>query len=60
MLSKPRDHRSALFQTVADGLFATGTTKTHVDVKPYVDDRYNDIVIAQNELDGVTPKPITS
>jgi sulfonate transport system substrate-binding protein len=51
---------TALFQTVADGLFETGTTKTHVDVKPYVDGRYNDIVTAQNELDGVTPKPITA
>lgn len=51
---------TALFQTVADGLFDTGTTKTHVDVKPYVDGRYNDIVNAQNKFDGVTPKPINS
>jgi sulfonate transport system substrate-binding protein len=51
---------TSLFQTVADGLFDTGTTKTHVDVKPYVDGRYNDIVKAQNKLDGVTPKPINS
>jgi sulfonate transport system substrate-binding protein len=51
---------TALFQRVADGLFETGTTKTHVDLKPYVDGRYNDIVTAQNELDGVTPGPITS
>lgn len=49
---------TALFQTVADGLYDTGTTKTHVDLKPYVDGRYNDIVRAQNELNGVTPKPI--
>jgi sulfonate transport system substrate-binding protein len=51
---------TALFQTVADGLFETRTTKTHVDVKPYVDGRYNAIVTAQNELDGVQPKPISS
>jgi sulfonate transport system substrate-binding protein len=51
---------TALFQRVADGLFDTGTTKTRVDLKPYVDGRYNDIVTAQNELDGVTPKAITS
>jgi sulfonate transport system substrate-binding protein len=51
---------TALFQTVADGLFETGTTKTHVNVGPYVDGRYNAIVTAQNELDGVQPKPITS
>lgn len=52
------DQSTALFQTVADGLYDTGTTKTAVDVSPYVDGRYNDIVTAQNELDGVTPKPI--
>ena len=49
---------TALFQTVADGLFDTGTTKTRVDVASYVDGRYNDIVTAQNELDGVQPRPI--
>ncbi len=51
---------TGLFQEVADGLFDTATTKTHVDLKPYVDGRYNDIVNAQNQLDGVTPKPINS
>lgn len=57
----PIDEESTgLFQTVADGLYDTGTTKTHVDVAPYVDGRYNDIVVAQNELDGVTPKPVDS
>ncbi|KRD20665.1 ABC transporter substrate-binding protein [Mycobacterium sp. Root265] len=54
------DDSTRLFQTVADGLFDTGTTKTHVDVAPYVDGRYNAIVEAQNELDGVTPKPVDS
>lgn len=49
---------TALFQTVADGLYGTGTTKTHVDITPYVDGRYNDIVNAQNELDSVTPKSL--
>jgi sulfonate transport system substrate-binding protein len=51
---------TALFQTVADGLLDTGTIKSHVDVAPYVDGRYNDIVTAQNQLDDVTPKPIES
>lgn len=51
---------TALFQTVADGLHETGTIKGRVDVKPYVDGRYNDIVIAQNELDSVTPKSLKS
>jgi sulfonate transport system substrate-binding protein len=51
---------TALFQTVADGLYDTGTIKTHVDVGPYVDGRYNDIVDAQNGLDGVKPKPINT
>ncbi|WP_123024548.1 PhnD/SsuA/transferrin family substrate-binding protein [Mycolicibacterium stellerae] len=54
------DVSTGLFQKVADGLYDTGTTKTHVDVKPYVDGRYNDIVNAQNQLDGVTPKPINA
>lgn len=57
----PIDEQStALFQTVADGLHETGTIKGRVDVKPYVDGRYNDIVTAQNELDGVTPKSLKS
>lgn len=57
----PIDGQStALFQRVADGLFDSGVIKTHVDVKPYVDGRYNAIVNAQNELDGVKPKPIES
>jgi sulfonate transport system substrate-binding protein len=51
---------TALFQSVADGLYDTGTTKTHVSLKPYVDGRYNDIVKAQNQLDGVKPKPTNS
>lgn len=51
---------TALFQTVADGLFDTGTTGARVDLTPYVDGRYNDIVNAQNELDGVTPRSLES
>lgn len=51
---------TALFQTVADGLRDTGTIKSHVDVAAYVDGRYNEIVTAQNELDGVTPKSLNS
>ncbi|MED5814709.1 PhnD/SsuA/transferrin family substrate-binding protein [Mycolicibacterium sp. 050232] len=57
----PIDEQStALFQTVADGLHETGTIKGRVDVTPHVDGRYNDIVTAQNELDGVTPKSLKS
>jgi sulfonate transport system substrate-binding protein len=57
----PIDAQStALFQRVADGLFDYGVTKTRVDLEPYVDDRYNPVVTAQNELDGVTPRPIES
>ncbi|WP_135454923.1 PhnD/SsuA/transferrin family substrate-binding protein [Mycobacterium sp. DL99] len=51
---------TALFQTVADGLHETGTIKGRVEVTPYVDGRYNDIVNAQNELDSVTPKSLKS
>lgn len=54
------DASTALFQTVADGLFDTGTTATRVDLTPYVDGLYNDIVTAQNQLDGVEPKPLTT
>lgn len=57
----PIDEASTtLFQTVADGLHETGTIKGRVDLTPYVDGRYNDIVTAQNELDGVTPKSLKS
>ncbi|WP_006244387.1 PhnD/SsuA/transferrin family substrate-binding protein [Mycolicibacterium tusciae] len=57
----PIDAQStALFQEVADGLFDSEVTTTHVDLKPYVDGRYNSIVTAQNELDGVALKPIDS
>jgi sulfonate transport system substrate-binding protein len=31
-----------------------------VNIEPYVDGRYNSIVIAQNDLDEVTPKPISA
>ncbi|TFV56944.1 ABC transporter substrate-binding protein [Mycobacterium sp. PS03-16] len=54
------DQSTALFQQVADGLFESGVTKTRVDITPYVDGRYNAIVTAQNQLDGVTPRPIES
>lgn len=55
----PIDEKSiALFQTVADGLYETGTIATSVDVGPYIDDRYNDIVDAQNEADGSSPAPL--
>ena len=57
----PIDAQStALFQKVADGLFDTGTIKSDVDLSPYVDGRYNDVVVAQNQLDGVTPKSLDS
>lgn len=55
----PIDAKSiALFQTVADGLYDTGTMTTPVDITPYVDSRYNDIVEAQNEADGSAPTPL--
>jgi len=49
---------TALFQQVADGLLATGGIDTPVDVSSFLDPRYNDIVSAQNEADGVTPTPL--
>ncbi|MFD4367760.1 PhnD/SsuA/transferrin family substrate-binding protein [Rhodococcus sp. NPDC058521] len=54
------DASTGLFQKVADGLLDTGTIKSHVDIAPYVDGRYNQIVEDQNKADGVTPKAIPS
>jgi len=55
----PIDEKSiALFQSVADGLYETGTMTVPVDVSPYVDGRYNDIVVAQNEADDSVPDPL--
>ncbi len=55
----PIDEKStALFQTVADGLLETGTMATAVDIRSYVDGRYNDIVDAQNNADGSEPQPL--
>ena len=55
----PIDEKSiALFRTVADGLLETGTMSTAVEIESYVDDRYNDIVDAQNNADGSEPQPL--
>ena len=49
---------TALFQTVADGLLATGGITTAVDISTQLDPRYNDLVTAQNEADGITLPPL--
>jgi len=49
----------AVFQQIADGLHDTGAIAEPVDISPYVDDRFNDVVVARNEADGVVPKPLT-
>ncbi|MCD2113799.1 PhnD/SsuA/transferrin family substrate-binding protein [Rhodococcus rhodochrous] len=55
----PIDEKSiALFQSVSDGLYETGTMSVPVDISPYVDGRYNDIVVAQNEADDSVPDPL--
>jgi len=46
------------FQEVADGLADTGAMTRRVDIAPYVDDRFNDVVTAQNAADGVTLRPL--
>jgi ABC-type nitrate/sulfonate/bicarbonate transport system substrate-binding protein len=52
------DDLIAAWQTVADGLERTGASEGHVDVRDLVDDRYNDLVTAQNEEDGVELRPL--
>ncbi len=55
----PIDAKStALFQKVADGLLATGGITTAVDISTQLDPRYNDLVTAQNEADGITLPPL--
>ncbi len=49
---------TALFQKVADGLLATGGITTAVDISTQLDPRYNDLVTAQNEADGITLPPL--
>jgi sulfonate transport system substrate-binding protein len=57
----PIDARlTAVFQEIADGLVETGALTKKVDIAPYVDGRYNDIVIAQNRIDGVQPRPLVN
>jgi sulfonate transport system substrate-binding protein len=51
---------TAAFQEISDGLLETGALKKKIDIAPYVDSRYNDIVQAQNALDGVTPRPLSN
>lgn len=47
-----------VFQEISDGLKATGALKREVRIAPYVDARFNEIVIAQNRADGVTPRAL--
>ncbi|TSH94541.1 PhnD/SsuA/transferrin family substrate-binding protein [Verticiella sediminum] len=47
-----------VFQEIADGLEQTGALTRKVDVKPYVDARFNEIIARQNAADGVTPRPL--
>ncbi len=55
----PIDQRAvAVFQEIADGLRVTGALKRNVAVAPYLTDRFNEVVIAQNKADGVTPRPL--
>ena len=49
---------AGIFQGISDGLYATGALKTPVAIAPYLDGRFNEIVARQNQLDGVTPRPL--
>ena len=55
----PIDERSlTVFQEIADGLRVTGALKREVTIAPFVTSRFNEIVTAQNQADGVTPRPL--
>lgn len=47
-----------VFQEISDGLHATGALQRQIDIAPYVDARFNDVVAWQNKADGVTPRPL--
>lgn len=47
-----------VFQQISDGLFETGALTKKVSIEPYIDNRFNDIIEAQNESDGVKPRPL--
>lgn len=47
-----------VLQEIADGLLATGALKKKINIAPYLDDRFNEIVLWQNAADGVEPKPL--
>lgn len=47
-----------IYQQIADGLYETGALQKKVTVAPFLDTRFNDIVTAQNRLDGIVPKPL--
>ncbi|ARP85149.1 PhnD/SsuA/transferrin family substrate-binding protein [Bordetella genomosp. 9] len=49
-----------VFQQIADGLVETGALRTKVDIRPYVDGRYNAIVQAQNRIDDAIPRPLVN
>jgi sulfonate transport system substrate-binding protein len=49
-----------VFQQIADGLAQTGALSRKIDIAPYVDDRYNAIVQAQNRIDRVVPRPLVN
>jgi len=49
-----------VYQQIADGLYETGALQKKVTVDPFLDARFNDIVVAQNRLDGMVPKPLAN
>ncbi len=48
------------FQSVADGLRSSGVISATVDAGAYVDGRFNDIVNAQNQADGIQLKSLAA
>ncbi|OZI38631.1 ABC transporter substrate-binding protein [Bordetella genomosp. 10] len=57
----PIDSRlTRIFQEISDGLVETGALSRKIDIAPYVDGRYNDIVTAQNRIDHVRLRPLVN
>lgn len=55
----PIDARAIeVFQEISDGLLTTGALKRKIDIAPFVDGRFNDIVTWQNQADGIQLRPL--
>lgn len=55
----PIDNRLIeIIQEISDGLYQTGALKKKIDVQPYIDNRFNQIVELQNKYGNLKAKPL--